>query len=303
MSKLPPIGPDTTACWCGSRQWTRVWNDHTFGLIRCGSCGTFRIDPPPLAKAEDASTFYTDYYANVRHHPEVDTASTPARGSRFWAVVRNVPELAPAGDRVADIGCGDGGLCAELKAHGWKSVVGTDVSRARISRARERYPDAEFFSEALPDTSVPRHSFDLMVMDNVVEHLVDPVEMLAQLRIFLKPGGKFVVITPNMECGHFRLLGRRWTPELAPHAHVYLFTPASLRQLLVDSGYRVETVGNFHLPAYSLRAWVRRLLSGDVKGALWRAGQETGGLYGRMIGSGPMLYAVTSRASADLADA
>ena len=42
---------------------------------------------------------------------------------------------------------------------------------------------------------------------------------------------------------------------------------------------------------------MRRVLGGDVKGAVWRAMQEMGGVYGRLIGAGPMLYAVARPAA------
>ena len=283
----------TWPCWCATTQWLRCWRTDRFGLIRCQSCGTFRIDPPPLEVDGDAAAFYTDYYSSRPNAAATATAAV-TRGSRFWIVAAAVPALEIVRERVADIGCGEGQLCGELEAAGWPTIVGVDVSSTRISRARRRYPGVEFYDRPLDQTGVPEASFDLIVMDNVIEHLPEPARMVAGLARYLKPGGQLVVITPNMQSGNFQLLGRRWTPELAPHAHVFLFTAPSLGQLLSRAGLHVDTIGSFHLKAYSVRAWLARLLSGDVKGALWRAGQELGGVYGRLIGKGPMLYAVAS---------
>jgi hypothetical protein len=99
-----------------------------------------------------------------------------------------------------------------------------------------------------------------------------------------------------MESGNFHLLGRRWTPELAPHAHVFLFTQASLRLLLEMSGFETIVTGTFHLPGVKQSDFCRRLVGGELKWALWRAMQEAGAWYSRLIGSGPMLYAVARRA-------
>jgi len=170
--------------------------------------------------------------------------------------------------------------------------VGVDVSRARIARARRLYPDGLFHDEPLEPTGTPAESFDLLIMDNVIEHVTEPVAMLRTLRRYLRRGGRVVLITPNMESGHFRLLGRRWTPELAPHAHIYLFTPSSMVRLLSLAGFSVDRVGSFHLPVYPPRQWAARMLSADVKGTVWRAGQELGGLYGRLIGAGPMVFGI-----------
>jgi 2-polyprenyl-3-methyl-5-hydroxy-6-metoxy-1,4-benzoquinol methylase len=134
-----------------------------------------------------------------------------------------------------------------------------------------------------------------MVLDNVIEHLPNPQAALSRLRSFLHPNGTGVIITPNMRSGHFRLLGRRWTPELAPHTHVFLFTPASLVRLLRDVGLELTASGTFHLPLYSRRYWLEPLLLGELKVVAWRAAQEAGAVYGRLLGAGPMQYVVVQR--------
>ena len=286
-------------CWCETPQWSRCWQTQSFGLIQCRSCGTYRIDPPPIATGDEAASFYTDYYRIAKNggYPTAGSGSNGAsrqRGSRFWRVVAKLPELEAIKERAADIGCGEGQLCGELQSAGWPSVIGVDVSSARIARAKLRHPNIAFHDQPLERIGIAEGSLDLIVMDNVIEHLPEPAIMVSSLGRYLKPAGKLVVITPNMISGSYRLLGRRWTPELAPHAHVFLFAPASLAQLIRKTGLEVEAVGSFHLPFYPPRAYLARLFSGDVKGAVWRAGQEAGGFYGRLIGNGDMLYAVAS---------
>ena len=290
---------DMISCWCGAENGEQQFRTRTFGLVRCGSCGCYRIDPPPISRDDEAATFYTRYYDGSNGHGSARPAA-PRRTSRFWQVARQEPSLEQAGGEAADIGCGEGHLCHELRLAGWPTVIGLDVSRARIERARKLYPDGEFYDRSIDETGVPAASLDLVVMDNVIEHLPQPVVMLRTLRRYLKAEGRIVVITPNMTSGHFRLLGRLWTPELAPHAHIYLFTPASMRLVLANAGFAAESIGSFHLPVYSPVEWGARLASADVKGAVWRAVQELGGIYGRLIGTGPMLYAVARpAASAD----
>jgi len=215
--------------------------------------------------------------------------------SAFWNVLKQVPCLPRTGKRAADIGCGDGHLCGQLLAAGWQDVTGVEVSRPRIAGAKNRYPRAHFFAGTLDDSNCERDSLDLMVMDSVVEHLVNPEEVLAGLRKFLSSDGYFVALTPNMDSGHFAFLGKRWTGMLAPHAHIYLFTADALRRLLERAGFSVIAVGSIHAAPYTPLQFFRRIASGDVKGAIWRAHQEIGGWYGRLTGQGPMLYAVARR--------
>jgi 2-polyprenyl-3-methyl-5-hydroxy-6-metoxy-1,4-benzoquinol methylase len=245
----------------------------------------------PLRRNADGAAFYTAYYAGETACGRA-TENTPHRRSRFWQVVRQVPSLAAAGDAALDIGSGEGHLCAELRAAGWPRVIGVEVSGARVSRARRLYPDLEFIEGTLEALDLPPHTFDLITLDNVVEHLPDPSTVLSKAAGLLRPGGRCVLITPNMNSGSFRLLGRRWTPELAPHTHVYLFTASSLIRLMTTSGLAAETHGTFHVAPCGWQDWVRYLRGADLKSMLWQTGQQLGALNGRLLGAGAMLFTV-----------
>jgi GT2 family glycosyltransferase/SAM-dependent methyltransferase len=290
----------TDACWCGTVLQPTRYRGRTFRLLRCASCGCYRIDPPPITRDEESADFYTAYYDDGRSPRAAALPLDGHRTSRFWRVVEQIPALAGPGRCVIDFGSGDGRLCHELLASGWTDVVGIEVSRVRAARARARYPGIRFYDRPLRDTDLRPHAAELCVMDNVIEHLSDPAAAVADLRGYLEPSGSLVVITPNMESGHFRLLGRRWTPELAPHAHIFLFTRASLTRLLHEAGFTVRASGTFHDDPYPLGRWWARLASGDAKGAAWRAHQELGALYGRLIGAGPMVFAVAAPATRGL---
>lgn len=280
------------SCWCGSSEETIVFRTSRFGLLRCLWCESYRIDPPPLRDEGQAAAFYTGYYERL----DAVRGSVERRGrhrtSRFWRVATRLPLLCDVRRLAMDVGCGDGTLCGELRDAGWPKVVGFDLSRHRIAKARRLYPEIEFHATPVWDSDLQVRSVDLMVMDNVIEHLVDPIRMLSELRPYLQGSGKLVIITPNMRSGNFRLLGRRWTPELAPHAHVFLYTARALKRLLGRSGYNVVGAGTFSGPLSSWRRRFQDLFRFRVREMLWRAGQDAGMLYGRMLGAGAMLYAI-----------
>ena len=276
-------------CWCARGSWQLCFRTARFGLVQCCSCGCYRIDPPPLSTDDELQRFYTDYYAARENVEQIRPSN------RFWRVASQIPDLAFPGECVADIGCGDGHLCAQLKSRGWERVVGVDVSRTRIAAARRLYPNVTFYHQPLRETDVKDGTFDLMIMDNVIEHLASPQRAIEELCRYLKPGGRLLVITPNMESGSFRLLGRYWTPELAPDAHVFLFTRRALVNLLERAGVQAVSIGGFQ-PRLPAREWFGTLGQGDLKSFIWRTGQRLGTLYGRMIGSGDMTYVLCARA-------
>ena len=292
VSALPSMA-QSLVCWCRGGNWESQFRTKKFGLLRCSGCGGYQIDPPPLQTPESSEEFYTEYYsrASVNHL----VAQAKQEKSAYWSVLDQVSYLPLKGNRAADVGCGDGHLCSQLREAGWRSVVGADVSRVRIARAQAMYPQDHFIAGTLDDGNCERNSIDLMVMDSVVEHLVNPEEILIGLRKYLSPDGYFVALTPNMDSGHFAFLQKRWTGMLAPHTHIFLFTADALRKLLQRAGFSVVATGSIHDQPYRPSQFLRRLGSGDVKGAIWRAHQEIGGWYGRMIGQGPILYAVARK--------
>ena len=296
VSVAKSMGPATRdlPCWCSDGSWRECWRAPKFGLLRCTACGCYRIDPVPLAADSDSERFYTEYYSHLELDTKPVDCRTVSRSSNFWRVVEKVPALEQIGGAAADIGCGDGHLCAELRAAGWPTVMGFEMSKTRIERAISHYPGIQFHARPIGDSGVAPRSLDLIVLDSLIEHLPDPAGMLREVRRFLRPKGRLVLLSPNMESGHFRFLGRRWTGMLAPHVHIFLFTGQTLAALLSYTGYSVTAVGSFHARPYTPLEYTRRLASGDIKGTLWRAHQELGGLYGRLLGAGPMLYAVAS---------
>jgi SAM-dependent methyltransferase len=189
----------------------------------------------------------------------------------------------------------DGQFCAKLRAAGWPSVAGIDISRTRVARARQLYPEIPFYDCPIEEAPIPEQSLDVVVMDSVIEHLPNPIRMVRSLYRFVKPNGMLVLLTPNIESGYFRFLGRRSTGMLAPLVHICPFTGPALSDLLIRAGFAVLSYGSLHSPAYKPLEYLRPLTSGDVKGTVWRAHQEIGGLYSRVIRSGPFLYAVANR--------
>jgi Methyltransferase domain len=76
---------------------------------------------------------------------------------------------------------------------------------------------------------------DAVTMWDVLEHVPQPVAALAQVRGWLKPGGRLFLNVPNMESGAARLLGPRWM--LLLREHLWYFTPRTLGMALRAAGF------------------------------------------------------------------
>ena len=109
------------------------------------------------------------------------------------------------------------------------------MSATALERARRRLPGASIV-ELHPDALLPFEdgAFDLVLCAETIEHVRDVQLFLSEVRRVLRPGGVLAVTTPAN-----RLVGRRPDP-LSPHLR--FFTRGSLRSLLRELGFEVESL-------------------------------------------------------------
>ncbi|HAY21662.1 MAG TPA: hypothetical protein DCY27_05755 [Desulfobacterales bacterium] len=74
-------------------------------------------------------------------------------------------------------------------------------------------------------------------MDNVIEHVFDPVGILQECHRILKPQGILVAVTPNVESLGHRVFGASWR-GLEPPRHLYLFTGAAVKRVMKNGRFQ-----------------------------------------------------------------
>ena len=103
-------------------------------------------------------------------------------------------------------------------------------------------------------------------MNNVFEHLHDPMAVLARAHANLLPGGIVVIVVPNHVSWAARMFGTQW-PGYDPPRHIWGYTPRGIQGVLERAGFDDVTVSHkYPLSAY---CW------GNGLGA-WRAGEGRG---------------------------
>lgn len=101
---------------------------------------------------------------------------------------------------------------------------------------------------------VPDGSIGLAVMVHVLDHLLDPVAMLAQIRAKLKPGGKLVIVTHNEKSLLRSLMSSKWPPFCLQHPEIY--NPLSIAKALSAAGFanvKVDRSKNIFPAAFLIR--------------------------------------------------
>lgn len=131
---------------------------------------------------------------------------------------------------ILDVGCGPGWFTDNLARHG--TVTGLDLSEEAINMARSRFPKVTFMAGNVYEVRLPEAHFDVVVSQEVLDHVEDQSAFISRVAGLLKPGGhlllsyanKFVMDRarddfPPQPSGHIShyLTGKDFKQLLRPH--------------------------------------------------------------------------------------
>lgn len=133
-----------------------------------------------------------------------------------------------------DAGCGEGDLYKSLPDVSKQYYTGVEPDP--LARRRARKATRARIVENIENLSGNRLKFKIMIMNQVIEHVRNPVECLRTLKTLSGPGTVLLVTTVNMNCLKSRILGRRWE-QFRNRTHLHLFSQRSLRQAMIRSGW------------------------------------------------------------------
>lgn len=239
----PPGFESVPVCdLCGSfsqhhRYSAKDLNQHkpgNFEIVQCNSCGLVFLNPRP-----DVSSIGS-YYPNDYWRP------LPDRNEIYRAYGEIYDELAklPPG-RMLDVGTGGAYFLSLFE--GWQRE-GTELSPQTAERSAQAYGfpvHSGLLEDVVKAGKIARHSFDLITLNHVIEHLYSPRATVKLIHELLKPGGKLMISTPNIKSVSARLTGPNWY-HLDPPRHLYLFSPRLLTRLLTENGFRVDHISYRH---------------------------------------------------------
>ena len=173
-----------------------------------------------------------------------------------------------------DVGCAHGWFLEAAAQVGFKTV-GIEPDAAMHAIAARRCPDVRkgFFPDDLPEDA----QFDVIVFNDVLEHLPRVDQMIAACHKHVRPGGRLLVNLPSSRgvlyriangldaCGvhgPFDRLWQRWFPS----PHISYFNPDSLRDLVGRHGFVEEA--RRAVPSVQLRGLWQRLRYDKTAGLL-----------------------------------
>lgn len=208
--------------------------DGDFDFLRCPACGLLVLTPQP--DIEQLKSAYPPHYHGFH------TRVTGLVGLLYRLVyalrIRTYGSLLPQGGRLLDVGCADAAYFDSFsKASPDAALEGVEFIDEIAQRARER--GYRVVTGVLADMK-GAEPYDLIIMNNLIEHVPDPVGEMKTAVSLLRPGGYIVVETPNTDSWDC-LFASRWWGGLHVPRHTFLFGPTSLDTLALQCGLRLTS--------------------------------------------------------------
>ena len=213
-------------------------------LARCTGCrSAATLGPPPPPAVYESGT-----YAGARG--ALAPLLAPLRRLADRDRMRFVAGLR-AGDRVLEVGSGDGKFLARMREAG---LDAWGIEPSPVACAAARALGVETVCAGVDSAEVEPASQDAVVLWHSLEHLEDPADALERIRGWLRPGGTLIVAVPNLAGLQSRIGGDRWFHQDVPRHRTH-YSPAGLAALLGRSGFAVERTRHLLVEQNPLGMW------------------------------------------------
>jgi SAM-dependent methyltransferase len=215
-----------------------------YRMVKCKKCGLVRSDPiaspEVLQQLYQQSGFtYTREIANLR-----STYGKSLAKLTLYGVQKNT---------LLEIGCGNGFFLEEAIEQGYKQVLGVEPSIGAVEQASPNIRQS-IISKMMEPGLFNDAQMDVICMFQVLDHVVNPNQLIGECFKILKPGGFLLCINHNVTSWSAKLL-REQSP-IIDIEHTFLYSPETLSCLFEKMGfkvYRVGSINNYYSVQYLMR--------------------------------------------------
>jgi len=139
------------------------------------------------------------------------------------------------GKRLLDVGCGGGSFLALMRDLGWE-VMGVEPDEKAAEFAQKQL-GLKVLNQTFEEANLPSNFFEAVTMRHVIEHVEEPIGFLEKGWQLLKPGGRLVIVTPNIKSLGSLIFKKNWL-HLDPPRHFHLFSAETLERCALLSGFK-----------------------------------------------------------------
>jgi 2-polyprenyl-3-methyl-5-hydroxy-6-metoxy-1,4-benzoquinol methylase len=242
--------PLCAAPTASARPLEKYQKDH---LVRCSRCGfNFSLLIP---SAEDYERVYGAY-----NYEAEDAARSAINIENERALVERLMPYKKSG-KVLDIAAGAGRFLVHFRDRGFEPYA-TEFSEPMCQYLEQR--GITTFRGGLFPQGAPEGAFDVLVFTEIIEHINNPREVLAEIHRLLRPGGCLYLTTPNFDSLERRIIGPSWGMLMWPE-HITYWTPKHLHRALRAGGFRKKSLKTQNISPFRI---IEALQKGKMSSAV-----------------------------------
>jgi ubiquinone/menaquinone biosynthesis C-methylase UbiE len=222
-----------------------------YAIVRCAGCGLRLVNPRPTLAA--LGRHYPDDYFIYQKPDEAAAFLRPflAKLTRdqwrgYITRLERVRGPLAEGTRVLDVGCGLNDFLCTLKELRGITGVGVDFKPEIAAWVRETR-GMPVHAGTLEGAAFPDASFELVTMNEYLEHEPSPRAVLEEVRRIITPGGQLVIEIPHVAGLPARMFGARWSQVDVPR-HLVYFDQNTLAAILKRTGFRLVHTETSKIP-------------------------------------------------------
>ncbi|MCF8069586.1 MAG: class I SAM-dependent methyltransferase [Desulfobacterales bacterium] len=227
-----------------------------FETVCCQNCGHTSI--PCDFSTKQLTDLYSTYYPRSSFDISQYKPHQKVKGLRSWfdGTKRSAFRWVPRNVRVLDIGCGFG------ESLGYHTMRGCEVYGVEADENIQRVADKFGYKVHVglfdPELYEPAF-FDYVTMDQVIEHVTDPLETLYGVSKVLKQGGTVILSTPNANGWGAKIFGRRWINWHPPY-HLQFFSEKSMKIGAEKAGLEIKKTLTITSSEWLSYQWIHLVL-------------------------------------------
>lgn len=146
-----------------------------------------------------------------------------------------INSLQPNKGRILDIGAGTGDFLSVAKQNGWQTIGVEPSDKAKAIAVKK---EVSFVEQTL---ELENHSFDVITMWHVLEHVPNLDNQIKELKRLLKPNGSLIIAVPNFKSFDAKHYGAFWAAYDVP-IHFWHFSKKAIKTLFEKEGMQLEKV-------------------------------------------------------------
>lgn len=174
---------------CDYEKWPQQFHEFLFTFHPAG----FRVFLPP-SKLQDCD----EYSSGDPYTVNISTEFHKRRSECTIDLIRVAVGNKEPKPKILDIGCGKGYITGAIKDNFPDAdVSGFDYSLTAINHAANKFPGIDFCVADAYSPPYCQNYFDVIICNNLWEHVPDPLYLLSSIKKVLKPNGFLIISTPS----------------------------------------------------------------------------------------------------------